>query len=71
MRVWGTSVRERAFEGAALGPFIGATGAQKILENGLRAPKVAKSGEQFGRFCGVGDCSSRENCTLAHGATVM
>ena len=67
---WGTSVRERGpFEGAALGPFIGAAQPRKILENGPRAPKVAKSGEQFGRFCGVEDC--RENCSFAHGATVM
>ena len=62
--------REGPFrEGAALGPFIGATRPQKIPENGPRAPKVAKSGEQFERFCGVEDC--RENCTFAHGATVM
>ena len=59
MRVSGTSVRQRAFEGAGLGPFIGATRPQKILENGRRAPKVAKSGEQFGRFCGVGDCRGK------------
>ena len=53
-----------------LGPFIGASGARKILENGRRAPKVSMSGGQFGLLWGRG-LQRRGDCTFAHGATVM